>query len=66
LKISSIRKWLPIVGIAALIPVILSLVLGVPIIQALVASGLTVLLVLSGFFFRSFGRDKRPSDYHNP
>ncbi|HXW11138.1 MAG TPA: hypothetical protein VD694_00140 [Nitrososphaeraceae archaeon] len=66
MKISSIRKWLPIVGLAALIPLILSLTLGVPIIQALVAAGLTVLLVLSGFFFRSFGRDRRPSDYQNP
>jgi hypothetical protein len=66
LKISSIRKWLPIVGLAALIPLILSLALGVPIIQALVAAGLTVLLVLSGFFFRSFGRDRRPSDFQNP
>ena len=65
MKISSIRKWLPIVGLAALIPIILSLVLGIPIIQALVASGLTVLLVLSAFFFRSFGRDRRPSDYQN-
>jgi len=65
LKIS-IRKWLPIVGLAALIPLILSLVLGVPIMQALVTSGLTVLLVLSGFFFRSFGRDRKPSDYQNP
>jgi hypothetical protein len=66
LKISSIRKWLPIVGLAALSPFILSLALGVPIIQALIAAGLTVLLVLSGFFFRSFGRDRRPSDYQNP
>jgi hypothetical protein len=65
LKIS-IRKWLPIVGLAALIPLILSLVLGVPITQALITSGLTVLLVLSGFFFRSFGRDRKPSDYQNP
>jgi hypothetical protein len=66
LQISSIKKWLPIVGLAALIPIILSLVLGVPVIQALVASGLTVLLVLSGFFFKSFGRDRKPSDYQNP
>jgi hypothetical protein len=65
LKIS-LRKWLPIVGLAALSPLILSLALGVPIIQALIAAGLTVLLVLSGFFFRSFGRDRRPSDYQNP
>jgi hypothetical protein len=66
LKISSIKKWLPIIGLAALIPVIISLVLGVPLIQALVAAGLTVLLVLSGFFFRLVGRDRKPSDYQNP
>ncbi|HEX7274913.1 MAG TPA: hypothetical protein VF248_04795 [Nitrososphaeraceae archaeon] len=62
----SIRKWLPIIGLAALIPIILSLVLGSSLIQALVTAGLTVLLVLSGFFFRSFGRDRRPPDYQNP
>ncbi|HJU79981.1 MAG TPA: hypothetical protein VJ599_10510 [Nitrososphaeraceae archaeon] len=63
---SSIRKWLPIIGLAALIPIILSLVLGNSIIHALVTAGLTVLLVLSGFFFRSFGRDRRPTGYQNP
>lgn len=66
MKISLIRKWLPIVGLAAIIPIILNLVLGVSIIQALVASGLTVLLVVSGFLFRSFGRDRRPTGYENP
>jgi Sec-independent protein secretion pathway component TatC len=66
LKISSIKKWLAIIGLAALIPIILSLALGVPLIQALVAAGLTVLLVLSGFFFRLFGRDRKISDYQNP
>ena len=66
MKISSIRKWLPIVGLAAIIPIILNLVLGVSIIQALVASGLTVLLVVSGFLFKSFGRDRRPAGYENP
>ncbi|HJR85607.1 MAG TPA: hypothetical protein VJ772_09615 [Nitrososphaeraceae archaeon] len=62
----SIRKWLPIIGLAALIPIILSLVLGSSLIQGLVTAGLTVLLVLSGFFFRSFGRDRRPTGYQNP
>jgi len=66
LKISSIKKWLPIIGLAALIPIILSLALGVPLIQALVAAGLTVSLVLSGFFFRLFGKDRKTSDYQNP
>jgi hypothetical protein len=65
LNIASLKKWLPIAAISAVIPIIISLILGISIIQALVASGLTVILVISGFIFRSQGRDRKPG-YENP
>jgi hypothetical protein len=65
LNLASLKKWLPIAAIAALIPLILSLILGTPIIQALVAAGITVLLVVSGLMFRSYGRE-RNQGFENP
>ncbi|HZO11380.1 MAG TPA: hypothetical protein VFB48_04615 [Nitrososphaeraceae archaeon] len=59
MNISSLKNWLPIVAISAVIPIIISLILGISIIQALVASGLTIMLVISGFIFRSHGRDRK-------
>ena len=58
LKLASLKKWLPIAAISAFIPIIISLILGTPIIQALVAAGMTVLLVVSGLMFRSYGRER--------
>jgi len=65
LDLTFLKKWLPIAAISALIPIIISLILGIHIIQALVASGLTVLLVVSGLIFRSHGREKNPG-FENP
>jgi hypothetical protein len=65
LNLTFLKKWLPIAAIAAMIPLIISLILGTHIIQALVASGLTVMLVVSGLIFRSHGREKNPG-YENP
>ncbi|MGI0031221.1 MAG: hypothetical protein ACRD80_06520 [Nitrososphaeraceae archaeon] len=64
MNISSLKNWLPIVGISAVIPIIISLIRGISIIQALVASGLTIMLVISAFIFRSHGRDRKPG-YEN-
>lgn len=58
LKLASLKKWLPIAAISAFIPIIISLILGTPIIQALVVAGMTVLLVVSGLMFRSYGRER--------
>ena len=67
MKSTFLKKWLPIVGISFLIPIIISLILGTPITQALVASGLTVLLVVTGLMFRSYGREReRNSGFENP
>jgi hypothetical protein len=65
LILTLLKKWLPIAAISAAIPLVISFILGTPILQALVASGLTVLLVVSGLIFRSFGREKKPG-YENP
>ncbi|HEY7226582.1 MAG TPA: hypothetical protein VH481_00455 [Nitrososphaeraceae archaeon] len=65
MNLASLKKWLPIAAIAALIPLIFSLILGTPIIQALVAAGITVLLVVSGLMFRSYGRE-RNQGFENP
>ncbi|MDW0127551.1 MAG: hypothetical protein QOK59_06470 [Nitrososphaeraceae archaeon] len=64
MNISSLKNWLPIVAISAVIPIIISLILGISIIQALVASGLTIMLVISAFIFRSHGQDRKPG-YEN-
>jgi Sec-independent protein secretion pathway component TatC len=67
MKSTFLKKWLPIVGISFLIPIIISLILGTAITQALVASGLTVLLVVTGLVFRSYGREReRKSGFENP
>ena len=58
LNLASLKKWLPIAAISALIPILISLILGTPIIQGLVAAGMTVLLVISGLLFRSYGRER--------
>ncbi|HEY6949057.1 MAG TPA: hypothetical protein VI146_00475 [Nitrososphaeraceae archaeon] len=65
MKLASLKKWIPIAAISAFIPIIISLILGTPIIQALVAAGMTVLLVVSGLMFRSYGRE-RNQGFENP
>ncbi|HEX2306540.1 MAG TPA: hypothetical protein VHH33_09660 [Nitrososphaeraceae archaeon] len=65
MNLTFLKKWLPIAAISALIPIIISLIMGIHIIQALVASGLTVLLVVSGLIFRSHGRERNPG-FENP
>ena len=58
LNLASLKKWLPIAAVSALIPIFISLILGTPIIQGLVAAGMTVLLVISGLMFRSYARER--------
>lgn len=55
---SLLRLWLPLGVAAAVITFVASILLGIPIKQGLVAAGFAGALVFSGFFFRSFGRDK--------
>jgi hypothetical protein len=55
----AIRKWLPLSLAGAAISLITALVFHVPIGRAVVAIAFVVVLIFSGFFFRSFGRGEQ-------
>jgi phosphate/sulfate permease len=53
-----IRIWIPLILLAVIVSVLVASLLGVPLSKSLTVAGLTIGLVLSGFFFRSYGRGK--------
>ena len=55
----AIKKWLPLSLAGAAISLITALVFHVPIGRAIVAIALVVVLIFSGFLFRSFGRGEQ-------
>ena len=55
----AIRKWLPLSLAGAAISLTIALVFHVPIGRAIVAIALVVVLIFSGFLFRSFGRGEQ-------
>ena len=55
----AIKKWLPLSLVGAAISLITVLVFHVPIARAIVAIALVVVLIFSGFLFRSFGRGEQ-------
>ena len=62
----AVRNWVPLAAVAAAIVFVVSFVLGLPSDRTIVASALAAIMVFSGFFFRSFGKDsdtyKKKSD----
>jgi hypothetical protein len=54
----AIRYWMPLAAIAAGIVFVIAFVLRLPPDRTIVASALAAIMVFSGFFFRSFGRDR--------
>jgi hypothetical protein len=54
----AIRYWMPLAAIAAGIVFVIAFVLRLPPERTIVASSLAAIMVFSGFFFRSFGRDR--------
>jgi hypothetical protein len=62
----AVRNWVPLAAVAAGIVFLVSFVLGLPPDRTIVASALAAIMVFSGFFFRSFGKDsdtyKKKSD----
>jgi hypothetical protein len=54
----AIRYWMPLAAVAAGIVFVIAFVLRLPPDRAIVTSALAAIMVFSGFFFRSFGRDK--------
>jgi hypothetical protein len=53
----AVRNWVPLAAVAAGIVFVVSFVLGLPPDRTIVASALAAVMVFSGFFFRSFGKD---------
>ena len=62
----AVRNWVPLAAVAAGIVFVVSFVMGLPPDRIIVASALAAVMVFSGFFFRSFGKDsdtyKKKSD----
>ena len=54
----AIKKWFPLASFVSAISFVVTFLLGLPIERVIVATILGGLLVFSGFFFRSFGRDE--------
>jgi hypothetical protein len=54
----AIRYWMPLAAIAAGIVFVIAFVLRLPPERTIVASSLAAIMVFSGFFFRSFGKDR--------
>jgi hypothetical protein len=51
-----IRIWLPLAVIGITISTAIAALLHIPLIKGITAGGFTAALVLSGFFFRAYGR----------
>jgi hypothetical protein len=53
----AIRHWMPLAAVAAGIVFVITFVLRLPPDRAIVASALAAIMVFSGLFFRSYGKD---------
>jgi hypothetical protein len=55
---NAVRVWMPLGAVAAAITFLIAFVMRIPQEQTIAASALAAIMVFSGFFFRSFGKDK--------
>jgi hypothetical protein len=55
---NAVRVWMPLAAAAAAITFLIAFVMRIPQEQTIAASALAAIMVFSGFFFRSFGKDK--------
>ncbi|HZC48940.1 MAG TPA: hypothetical protein VE244_07780 [Nitrososphaeraceae archaeon] len=55
---NAVRVWMPLGAVAAAITFVIAFVMRIPQEQTIAASALAAIMVFSGFFFRSFGKDK--------
>jgi predicted amidohydrolase len=55
---NAVRVWMPLAAVAAAITFLIAFVMRIPQEQTIAASALAAITVFSGFFFRSFGKDK--------
>ena len=53
----AIKYWIPLALVAAGIVFVIAFILSLPLDRTVVASALAAVMVFSGFFFRSFGKD---------
>ena len=54
----AIKYWIPFALVAAGIVFVIAFILSLPLDRTVVASALAAIMVFSGFFFRSFGKDR--------
>jgi hypothetical protein len=58
------RIWLPLAIVGITISIGIAALLHIPLIKGVTAGGLTAALILSGFFFRAFGRKDDAESKH--
>ena len=54
----AIKYWIPLALVAAGIVFVIAFILSLPLDRTVVASALAAIMVFSGLFFRSFGKDR--------
>ncbi len=54
----AIKYWIPLALVAAGIVFVIAFILSLTLDRTVVASALAAIMVFSGFFFRSFGKDR--------
>ena len=57
-KEEAIKRWFPLAVFAAAISFIVTFLLNLPIERVIGSTALAGIIVFSGFFFRSFGKDE--------
>ena len=57
-KEEAIKRWFPLATIAAGISFVVTFLLNLPIERVIASTALAGVIVFSGFFFRSFGKDE--------
>jgi hypothetical protein len=55
---NAVIVWMPLGAVAAAITFVIAFVMRIPQERIIAASALAAIMVFSGFFFRSFGKDK--------
>jgi hypothetical protein len=57
-KEEAIKRWFPLATVAAGISFIVTFLLNLPVERVIASTALAGVIVFSGFFFRSFGKDE--------
>ena len=57
-KDEAIKRWFPLAAISAGVTFVITFILNLPVEKVIAATALVSVMVFSGFFFRTFGKDK--------